>query len=82
VVGNRVTRSEVSTLKQFAKMILAAVTAVTVAAPLPAAPAAGKAPLHKTVRFRGVPTFANSTLADIPSFAKPLSPASAATTAP
>jgi penicillin-binding protein 2 len=72
VVGNRVTRSEVSTLKQFAKMILAAVTAVTVAAPLPAAPAAGKAPLHKTVRFRGVPTFANSTLADIGTFDDPI----------
>src|SRR5450631_112715 len=53
-------------------MILAAVTAVTVAAPLPAAPAAGKAPLHKTVRFRGVPTFANSTLADIGTFDDPI----------
>jgi penicillin-binding protein 2 len=60
-------------LKQFAKMILAAVTAVSVAAPLPAAPAAGKAPIHHTAtRFRGVPTFANSTLADIGTFDDPI----------
>ncbi len=72
MVGHRVIRSEVSTLKQFGKVILAAVLAVTVAAPMPAAPAAGKAPLHKTVRFRGVPTFANSTLADIGTFDDPV----------
>jgi cell division protein FtsI/penicillin-binding protein 2 len=63
-------------LKQFAKVLLAAVTAVTVAAPMPAAPAgaaAGKAPVHhSTTRFRGVPTFANSTLADIGTFDDPV----------
>src|SRR5580692_6157586 len=65
------------TLKQVAKVLLAAVTTVTVAAPIPAAPpagaAAGKAPVHHTAtRFRGVPTFANSTLADIGTFDDPI----------
>jgi len=59
-------------LKQFGKVILAALLAVSVAAPMQAAPAAGKAPLRKTVRFRGVPTFANSTLADIGTFDDPI----------
>ena len=64
-------------MKQVAKVLLAAVTAVTVAAPIPAAPpagaAAGKAPVHHTAtRFRGVPTFANSTLADIGTFDDPI----------
>jgi cell division protein FtsI/penicillin-binding protein 2 len=63
-------------LKHFAKALLAAVTAATVAAPIPAAPpagaAAGKAPVHHSAtRFRGVPTFANSTLADIGTFDDP-----------
>jgi cell division protein FtsI/penicillin-binding protein 2 len=63
----------VPTLKQFGKAILAAVLAVTVAAPIPAAPAAGNPALHKSVsRFRGVPTFANSTLADIGTFDDPI----------
>src|SRR5580698_1001442 len=65
------------TLKQVAKVLLAAVTSVTVAAPIPAAPpagaAAGKAPVHhSTSRVRGVPTFANSTLADIGTFDDPI----------
>ena len=60
-------------MKQFGKAILAAVLAVTVAAPIPAAPAAGNPALHKSVsRFRGVPTFANSTLADIGTFDDPI----------
>ena len=62
-------------MKHFAKALLAAVTAVTVAAPIPAAPAAagGKAPVHRSAtRFRGVPTFANSTLADIGTFDDPI----------
>ena len=64
-------------MKHFAKALLAAVTAVTVAAPIPAAPpagaAAGKTPVHHSAtRFRGVPTFANSTLADIGTFDDPI----------
>ena len=61
-------------MKQFAKALLAAVTAVTVAAPIPAAPpaAGGKAPVHRASRVRGVPTFANSTLADIGTFDDPV----------
>src|ERR1700736_3453948 len=72
MIGDRVGSSEVPTLKQFGKVILAALLAVSVAAPMQAAPAAGKAPLRKTVRFRGVPTFANSTLADIGTFDDPI----------
>ncbi len=43
-------------------------------APMPAAPAGAKAGLHraKILHFRGVPTFANSTLADIGTFDDPL----------
>src|ERR1700747_1337503 len=41
--------------------------------PMPAAPAAGNPAVHKTVsHFRGVPTFANSTLADIGTFDDPI----------
>jgi penicillin-binding protein 2 len=59
--------------EQVSKVILTAVLTVAVAAPLPASPAAGKAPLHRsTTRFRGVPTFANSTLADIGTFDDPI----------
>src|SRR6201987_3892641 len=40
---------------------------------MPAAPAAGNPAVHKTVsHFRGVPTFANSTLADIGTFDDPI----------
>src|SRR5256886_6172378 len=41
---------------------------------MPAAPAAGKSSLRRTriSRFRGVPTFANSALADIPTFDDPI----------
>jgi penicillin-binding protein 2 len=63
-------------VKQFGKAILAAVLAASVAAPIPAAPAAaaaGKSSVRRRVaRFRGVPTFANSTLADIGTFDDPL----------
>jgi penicillin-binding protein 2 len=75
VVGESGTSSfEVSTLKQFAKALFAAITAVALAAPIPAAPAAGaKAPVRRSsARFRGVPTFANSTLADIGTFDDPI----------
>jgi penicillin-binding protein 2 len=59
-------------VKQFGRVILAAVLAASVAAPMPAAPAAGH-PVHRTVsHFRGVPTFANSTLADIGTFDDPV----------
>jgi penicillin-binding protein 2 len=64
--------TEVQTLKQFGRVILAAVLATSVAMPMSAAPGAGKAPLRKSVRFRGVPTFANSTLADIGTFDNPI----------
>jgi len=60
-------------LKQFGRVILAAVLASSVAMPMPAAPAAGNPAVHKTVsHFRGVPTFANSTLADIGTFDDPI----------
>src|SRR5260370_7440679 len=39
---------------------------------LPAAPVAGKASMHRISRFRGVPTFAHSTLADIGTFDDPV----------
>jgi len=59
-------------VKQFGRVILAAVLAASVAAPMPAAPTAGS-PAHKSVsHFRGVPTFANSTLADIGTFDDPI----------
>ncbi len=60
------------TLKQLGRVFLAAVLAVTVAVPMPAAPAAGKASMHRISRFRGVPTFANSTLADVGTFDDPV----------
>ncbi|HEY2462362.1 MAG TPA: penicillin-binding transpeptidase domain-containing protein [Candidatus Acidoferrum sp.] len=47
--------------------------AVLMAAPVPAAPAAAKPPAHRAVsHFRGVPTFANSALADIGTFDDPI----------
>jgi penicillin-binding protein 2 len=63
-------------VKQFVRTILAGVLAASVAAPMPAAPAAGakSSAIHraKVLHFRGVPTFANSTLADIGTFDDPL----------
>jgi penicillin-binding protein 2 len=58
-------------VRQFGKIWLAAVLALSLVAPMPAAPAAGKSAVHST-RFRGVPTFANSTLADIGTFDDPV----------
>src|SRR6202795_1302160 len=72
MIGDQVISSEVPTLKQFGRIILAAILAASVAAPMPAAPRAGKAPARRGVRFRGVPTFANSTLADIGTFDDPI----------
>src|SRR5258708_25388937 len=60
------------TLKQLGRVFLAAVLAVTVAVPMPAAPAARRASLHHISRFRGVTTFAASTPADIGTFHDPL----------
>ena len=58
-------------MKQFGRIILAAVLAASVAAPMPAAPAGN--PAHKSIsHFRGVPTFANSELADIGTFDDPI----------
>jgi len=60
-------------VKQLGRVSLAAVLAVTIAAPMPAAPAAAA---HRSLRrvshFRGVPTFADSTLADIATFDDPV----------
>lgn len=60
-------------MKQSAKIGLAATLSIFLAMPMPAASAAGKAArtTHAT-RFRGVPTFANSTLADIGTFDDPV----------
>src|SRR5712691_8364970 len=60
------------TVKQLGRVFLAAILAVTIAAPLPAAPAGRRAALHHISRFRGVPTFANSSLADVATFDDPI----------
>src|SRR6202521_3199198 len=60
------------TVKHLGRVFLAAVLAVTIAAPMPAAPAARRASLHRISHFRGVPTFADSTLADIGTFDDPI----------
>src|SRR6202521_4930835 len=60
------------TVKHLGRVYLAALLAVTVAVPMPAAPAARRASMHRISRFRGVPTFANSTLADIGTFDDPV----------
>jgi penicillin-binding protein 2 len=59
-------------VKQLGRVFLAAVLAVTIAAPMPAAPASHRASLHRVSHFRGVPTFADSTLADISTFDDPI----------
>jgi penicillin-binding protein 2 len=61
-------------VKQMGRAILAAVLILVVAAPLPAAPSAGRASIRRThvSRFRGVPTFANSTLKDVATFDDPV----------
>ena len=59
-------------MKQLGHVFLAAALAVTIVAPTPAAPAARRASLHRVSRFRGVPTFADSTLADIGTFDDPI----------
>src|SRR5713226_5481738 len=60
------------TVKPLGRVFLAAILAVTIAAPLPAAAAGRRASLHHISRFRGVPTFANSSLADIATFDDPI----------
>jgi cell division protein FtsI/penicillin-binding protein 2 len=60
------------TVKHLGRVYLAALLAATVALPMPAAPAARRASLHHISRFRGVPTFADSTLADIGTFDDPV----------
>jgi penicillin-binding protein 2 len=59
-------------VKQLGRVFLAAVLAVTIAAPMPAAPAAAHRSLRRVSHFRGVPTFADSTLADISTFDDPV----------
>ena len=58
-------------MKQLGRVFLAGVLAVSIASPMPAAPAARRS-VHHVSHFRGVPTFANSTLADISTFDDPL----------
>lgn len=58
-------------MKQLGRVFLAAVLTVSIAAPMPAAPA-GRRSVHRVSHFRGVPTFANSTLADIATFDDPV----------
>lgn len=59
---------------KMARTILAAVLTLVVTVPMPAARSAGRASLRRTrvSRFRGVPTFANSTLEDIATFDDPV----------
>jgi len=57
-------------VKEFGKAMLATALAMTIAVPVSSKPAAGKS--YHRVRFRGVPTFANSTLADIGTFDDPI----------
>ena len=57
------------------RVILAAVLSVTITTPVPAAPAAaGKASVRRSraSRFRGVPTFADSALADVATYDDPV----------
>src|ERR1700704_2662724 len=64
-------------VKQLGRVFLAAVLAVTTAAPMPAARAPRRASLrraslHRVSHFRGVPTFADSTLADEGAYDDPI----------
>jgi len=67
-------------VKQLGRVFLAAVLAVPMVAPMLAAAAARaprraslrRASLHRVSHFRGVPTFADSTLADIGTFDDPI----------
>lgn len=58
-------------MKQLGRVFLAAVLAASIPSPMPAAPAARRS-VHRVSHFRGVPTFANSTLADIATFDDPV----------
>ena len=61
-------------MKQLGRVFLAAVLIASMCAPLPAAAAAGKPAMRRgrVSRFRGVPTFANSALADIGTYDDPI----------
>jgi len=64
-------------VKQTGRVFLTAVLAVCIASPMPAAPAARRAAMHRVAmhhvsHFRGVPTFANSSLADVATFDDPV----------
>jgi penicillin-binding protein 2 len=63
-------------VKQLRSGILAAILAASIAVPAPAPAAGSKSAAsrsaHRVTRFRGVPTFANSTLADIGTFDDPI----------
>src|SRR5260370_7532925 len=71
-----VTVSEkVGTVKQFGKATLAMLMAAICAVPMPAAPAAGSSvrrPHRYVTRYRGVPTFADSTSADDGAYDDPI----------
>ena len=62
-------------MKQFGKTTLAVFMAAVCAMPLPASPGAGSSSVrrtHKYVRYRGVPTFADSTSADNGAYDDPI----------
>ncbi len=66
---------EAKILKQLAKATLATILATLCAIPAPAAPAAGKAATHarkSASRYRGVPTFADSSKADDGTYDDPI----------
>ena len=67
---------EADTLKQMAKAILAMVMATIFAIPLPAAPATGRASARSrraaASRYRGVPTFADSSSLDDTAYDDPI----------
>src|SRR5260370_8691416 len=66
---------KVGTVKQFGKATLAMLMAAICAVPMPAAPAAGasvRRPHRYVTRYRGVPTFADSSRPDDGAYAEPL----------
>jgi cell division protein FtsI/penicillin-binding protein 2 len=72
--NSRLARQRVGTVKQFGRASVAMLLATLCAMPLPAAPAAASATrAHRSVaRYRGVPTFADSTSADDGTYDDPM----------
>jgi cell division protein FtsI/penicillin-binding protein 2 len=74
-LGNKVTLKEAGTVKELGRTFLAMLLAATCVVPLPAAPPAGtrSSRAHKYVaRYRGVPTFADSTSTDDSAYDDPV----------